>query len=324
MTQEPIIQIRSLTKKFGRRWAVKNLSLEVMRGDLFGFLGPNGAGKSTTLYILLGLVYPASGNVLIFGKPPNDLVRVRSRMGSLIETPSFYPNLSAEKNLELSARLLGPDAVRSIPGILEKTGLKSAAKTRVGKFSSGMKQRLGIARALLGSPELLILDEPTNGIDPEASEITWRILKDFTADQKGTVLVSSHLLHEIEEHCNRVCVIHEGQRLACGKVEDLLQFKNRAVELVCEDQESMTRLQELVSRESWIQKIGEVCPERRRMRVFCMEGTPADLNHFLSKHDIRLEQFFPIRQTLKDFFLSLTTQNKNKTGQEQDVKICKS
>lgn len=318
MTQEPIIQISSLSKKFGKRSAVKNLSFEVNRGDLFGFLGPNGAGKSTTLYILSGLVYPDSGNSLIFGRSPQDLIRVRSRMGSLIETPSFYPNLCAEKNLELSARLLGSDAILSVPVFLERTGLKSAAGIKVGKFSTGMKQRLGIARALLGYPELLILDEPTNGLDPEATEIVWRILEEFTKEKKCTVLVSSHLLSEIEEHCNRVCVIHEGQCLACGKVENLLQYHDRPIEIVCADRESMTRLQDLVSREPWIQKIGKDCPERRRMRVSCLKGAPSDLIHFLSKHQIKLEQFFSLRQTLKDFFLSLTT--KNKIGIEKDDK----
>jgi ABC-type multidrug transport system ATPase subunit len=323
MMQETIIKIDSLNKRFGRKQAVKDLSFEVNKGDLFGFLGPNGAGKSTTLYMLMGLVYPSSGTMEIFGKPIKNLIDIQSRMGSLIEDPSFYPNLSAEKNLELSARMLGSLAIRSIPEVLEKTGLKSAAKIKVGKFSSGMKQRLGIARAILGSPELLVLDEPTNGLDPEASEITWRILRDFTASGKGTVLVSSHLLYEIEEYCNRVCVIHEGQCLCCGRVEDLLQSKNRPIEIVCEDPDSFIRLQKIASRESWIQTIGDDSPKGFRMRVFCTEGSPADLNLFLSKNNIRVEQFNPMRQTLKDFFLSLTAQNKNKNGWEDYVKTCK-
>ncbi|MBN1902052.1 ATP-binding cassette domain-containing protein, partial [Candidatus Sumerlaeota bacterium] len=142
MTQENVIKIHNLSKQFGGKWAVKNLSFEVQRGDLFGFLGPNGAGKSATLYMLMGLVSPDSGSMEIWGKSPRDLVHVQHRIGSLIEDPSFYPNLDAEKNLALSARLLGAGAVRSIPSVLERTGLLSSARLKVGKFSSGMRQRL--------------------------------------------------------------------------------------------------------------------------------------------------------------------------------------
>jgi len=306
MTNNSIIELEGLYKKFGSHFAVKDLSFEVGKGDLFGFLGPNGAGKSTTLYILLGLVFPTKGRALIFGHPPSNLEHARSRLGAMIETPSFYPQLTAEKNLEQSARLLGPEAMQTISHVLEKTGLSHAARIKVQKFSTGMKQRLGIARALLGSPELLILDEPTNGLDPEGTVITWKLLEEFTGKQGGTVLVSSHLLPEIEEHCNRVCVIRDGESVACGEVAHLLQFHNRPIEISCEDEESANRLRGLALKESWIEEPRQKGSDSRRLRLVCPGRSPAQIHQFLVENHIRLEQFTPLRNTLRDFFLSLT------------------
>ncbi len=303
----PIIHIEGLTKHFGARPAVKNLSFDVHRGDLFGFLGPNGAGKSTTLYILLGLVYPTAGRALVFGKSPTDLDTVRSKIGSIIETPSFYPHLSARKNLEVSARLLGTDALRTVPAALERTGLGDAADVKVRAFSGGMKQRLGIARALLGAPKLLILDEPTNGLDPEGTEVTWHILEEFTHKEGKTVLISSHLLYEIEEHCNHVCVIRGGESVACGEVTRLLQFENRPIEVVCEDEESANRLRAIVEREPWLALNDFEARDRLHIRIVSKGRTPADVNSFLVESGIRLEKFTPVHKTLKEFFLSLTT-----------------
>ena len=306
---EIVIRLEGLTKKFGSNFAVKDLSFEVKRGDLFGFLGPNGAGKSTTLYILLGLVYPTFGRALIFEKSPSDLESVRPRIGSLIETPSFYPYLSAKKNLEQSARLLGPDALKTVPDALLRVGLSRAARMKVRHFSSGMKQRLGVARALLGNPDLLILDEPTNGLDPVGTELAWRLLKQFTREEGKTVLVSSHLLFEIEEHCNRVCVISEGNCLACGEVSSLLQTKNKPIEVICGEEESAERLRRLIDRETWIREAGD---GKTPLHFFiaCENRSPVELHNFLVQNDIRLVKFAPVRQTLRDFFLSLTNSKK--------------
>ena len=238
---------------------------------------------------------------------------MRARVGALIETPSFYPQLSAEKNLELSARLLGPEAMKTVPRVLFQAGLSREAGIKVRKFSTGMKQRLGIARALLGSPELLILDEPTNGLDPEGTAISWKILQEFSRDQGGTVLISSHLLYEIEEHCNRVCVIHEGQSVACGEVSRLLQPASRTVEVLCVNEAGADLLRRVAGEASWIRIMEREGPDPRRIRMVCLDRTPGDLHQFLVQHNIPLEQFTPLRQTLKDFFLSLTRTSENKT-----------
>ena len=306
---DTIIQLKELTKKFGSKYAVRNLSFDVKKGDLFGFLGPNGAGKSTTLYILLGLVYPTSGEARIFSKPPKNLDQVRSGIGCMIESPAFYPHLSAKKNLEVSARLLGDSAMKMIPKALEQTGLSEAGGVKVRHFSSGMKQRLGLARALLGSPDLLILDEPTNGLDPEGTETTWSLLEEFTRRNGKTVLISSHLLYEIEEHCNRVCVIREGESVALGEVKSLLLFKQRPVEVICADDESMEKLRALLSRETWLEAISEPTPGRR-IQLVGGERSPAEINRVLIQNDIRLEQFMPMRKSLKDFFISLVSSPK--------------
>lgn len=308
--REEIIRIEGLAKRFGGRYAIRNLSFGIGRGDLFGFLGPNGAGKSTTLYILLGLVRPDAGQATIFGKPPSDLNGVRRRVGTLIESSAFYPHLTARKNLEMSARLLGDDAIKTVPEVLERMGLANAADVKVRNYSSGMCQRLGIARALLGSPDLLILDEPTNGLDPEGKEATWRILEDFTQRQGKTALVSSHLLHEVEEYCNRVCVIREGEAVAFGEVQKLLALDARQIDVVCEDANSATRLRDLIGSADWLEEQQDGRSGERRVRLSCHGRRAADLAQFLIQNNIRLEEFIPVRQSLNDFFLNLTGNKK--------------
>ncbi|HRR31142.1 MAG TPA: ABC transporter ATP-binding protein [Candidatus Sumerlaeia bacterium] len=308
--KEEIIRVEGLVKRFGKRYAVRDLSFCVERGDLFGFLGPNGAGKSTTLYILLGLIRADAGQAAIFGRPPSDLDGARRRVGALIESAAFYPHLTAQKNLEMSARLLGEDAIKTVPAVLEQMGLADAANLKVRHYSSGMRQRLGIARALLGSPDLLILDEPTNGLDPEGKETAWRILEDFTQKQGKTALISSHLLHEVEEACNRVCVIREGEAVACGEVENLLAPDTRQLDVVCEDSDSAERLRELIGAVDWLEEQQGGRAGERRMRLSCRGRRAADLAQFLIQNNIRLEEFTPVRQSLNDFFLNLTGNKK--------------
>lgn len=193
-----IIETNKLSKKFGNFIAVDNIKLKVPKGEIYGFLGPNGAGKSTTIRMLLGLVRPTNGNVTIFGKPMKECrLEILTNIGSMVEYPSYYGHLTAYENLDLARRILEIDQ-KEIDRILEIVKLTDVKNKVVKKFSLGMKQRLGIAQALLGNPELLILDEPTNGLDPSGINEIRDLIRSLPKIQGVTVFVSSHILNEIE------------------------------------------------------------------------------------------------------------------------------
>ncbi len=215
---EGIVVTNDLTKRYGERMAVEAVNLTVRRGEIYGFLGPNGAGKTTTLRMLLGLVRPTSGGATVLGYAPGSPAGLR-RIGSLVEGPGFYPYLSGRDNLRVLARYakLGDVAVAAA---LEQVDLSDRADDRYRSYSMGMKQRLGVASALLGDPALLILDEPTNGLDP-AGMADMRDLIRSLADRGQTVMLSSHLLGEVEQICDRVGVISDGRLLVQSSVTDL-------------------------------------------------------------------------------------------------------
>jgi ABC-type multidrug transport system ATPase subunit len=214
-----LIETRNLTKRYGSRIiAVDSLSLTVRRGEVYGFLGPNGAGKTTTLRMLLGLIRPTSGTASVLGRPPGDPESL-ARIGALIESPAFYPHLSGWRNLCVIARYAGVPKER-IEGALEAVELTDRASDKFRTYSQGMKQRLGVAAALLKDPELLILDEPTNGLDP-AGMADMRALIRRLGSGDRTVLLSSHLLGEVEQICDRVGVIRNGKLVAQGTVGEL-------------------------------------------------------------------------------------------------------
>src|SRR5829696_8384779 len=215
MDATTIVSTQGLTKVFGRRRAVDAVDLTVTRGEVYGFLGPNGAGKTTTLRMLLGLVRPTSGSALVHGRPPGDPAAV-ARTGSLVEGPGFYPYLSGRENLRVLARYRGlPD--REVDRVLERVDLTARGADRFRSYSLGMKQRLGVAAALLGEPDLLVLDEPTNGLDPAGMR---RLLVEVAAGGQ-TVLLSSHLLAEVQEICDRVGIIDRGRLLVESTVAEL-------------------------------------------------------------------------------------------------------
>jgi ABC-2 type transport system ATP-binding protein len=213
-----IVVTNHLTKRYRDRLAVDGVSLTVRRGEVYGFLGPNGAGKTTTLRMLLGLVRPTSGGATVLGHPPGSPATL-SRVGALVEGPGFYPYLSGRDNLRVLARYAGLDRV-AVEAALEQVDLTGRASDRFKSYSLGMKQRLGVAAALLGEPDLLILDEPTNGLDP-AGMADMRDLIRAVAGGGQTVLLSSHLLGEVQQICDRVGVISAGRLLTESTVADL-------------------------------------------------------------------------------------------------------
>ncbi len=211
------VQTTGLTKRYGRTLAVDDLSITVQRGEVYGFLGPNGAGKTTTLRMLLGLIRPTSGSLRLLGRPPGP--DHLGPVGALIEGPSFYPYLSGRSNLRVLADHAGVDRNR-VGDVLEVVGLTARARDRYATYSLGMKQRLGLAAALLKQPELLILDEPTNGLDPAGMADMRVTIRELAADG-CTVLLSSHLLGEVEQICDRVGVIHRGRLVTETTVDEL-------------------------------------------------------------------------------------------------------
>lgn len=237
MTPEPIIRVEHLAKRFGTFEAVKDVSFTVNRGDVFGFLGPNGAGKSTTIRCLLSLIRPDAGKVELFGKSyANERSAILANIGSIIEKPDFYRYLSAEKNLEIFARISGANVgKKDIAEMLDFVGLGDRGKHKVKGFSHGMKQRLGIAQTLLHQPELIILDEPTTGLDPQGIVEIRNLILRLRTEQNKTVVLSSHQLSEIELIANRMVIINKGKTIVEGAVQDLLDANDLQVRIETND-----------------------------------------------------------------------------------------
>ncbi len=224
LNNEIFIEVRELCKSYGNIRAVNSLNFTVFKGDIFGFLGPNGAGKSTTIRMLLSLVKPGSGQISLFGLPLHEYrLRILSRIGAMVEEPRFYEYLSAFKNLEMLGKLSGMHPERSqIMKALSLTGIEDRWNSPVKSFSHGMKQRLGIAQAIVHEPELLILDEPANGLDPRGMKDMREIILRLNREFGQTILISSHILKEIEQMANRMLIISKGSSVVEGNVHELL------------------------------------------------------------------------------------------------------
>lgn len=219
-----VIQVNDLSKHFGNLKAVNQLSFSVNAGEVFGFLGQNGSGKSTTIRMLLSLIHPTSGHIELFGKSmESNRNEILEEVGAIIERPDLYPYLTAREHLQLFAKLRSKQiTTSSINGTLIKVGLLERAHDKVQTFSLGMKQRLGIAIALVHNPSLIILDEPTNGLDPQGISDIRNLIKQLAQQEGKTVLVSSHLLSEIEQMATQIMIIHRGQKIAEGPIQKLL------------------------------------------------------------------------------------------------------
>jgi len=239
---EFIIETNKLTKKFKNRYAVESVDLKIKQGEIYGFLGPNGAGKTTTIRMLLGLAKPTYGSIRIFGKDmKKDKLSVLKRVGSLVEYPSYYGHLTAYENLEAIRILL--DAPKSrIDEVLSIVRLSKEAKRPVKGFSLGMKQRLGIAAALLGNPELLILDEPTNGLDPSGILEIRELIKSMPKEHGITILVSSHLLSEMDQMATQVGIISKGKMIFQDSIEELRQKSTSKIAIKVNETEQAWRM----------------------------------------------------------------------------------
>ena len=227
-----VIKVENISKHFGAIKAVEGLSFKVEEGQVFGFLGQNGSGKSTTIRMLLSLIHPSAGNIEIFGKTLSANRDVLEQVGAIIERPDVYPYLSALEHLQLFSKLRKQKIHNSqIVSTLEKVGLAHRAKDKVATFSLGMKQRLGIAIALLHNPSLIILDEPTNGLDPQGIADIRRLIQQLATQEGKTVLVSSHLLSEIEQVAHQILILHQGKKIVEGSTQELLDPEKRIIQI---------------------------------------------------------------------------------------------
>ncbi len=223
MISNTLLETRNLTKSFRGRKIVDNLNLKVMKGDVYGFLGRNGQGKTTIIRMITGLIFPDSGDVMINGyNLKTDFKRAISQVGAIVESPTFYEYLSGYENLSLMANLVPSLDKSRIDEVLEIVRLTSRAKDKVKTYSLGMKQRLGIANALLNDPQLIILDEPTNGLDPQGMKEIKEMIVQLSSEKNITFFISSHLLHEMQQLCNRIGIINDGKLLVEGNVNELV------------------------------------------------------------------------------------------------------
>jgi ABC-type multidrug transport system ATPase subunit len=300
VTTDVVLQTSNLGKRFGRRWAVSDLDLAVRRGDVFGFLGPNGAGKSTTIRMILSLIRPTTGAVELFGKSLRGHRReVLWRMGGLVEGADFYLYLSARRNLEIVAGLRGGIGTEEIDGVLDLVGLAERAEERVKTYSHGMKQRLGIAQALLGDPEFIVLDEPTTGLDPQGIKEVRELIGRLSRDRGMTIFLSSHLLHEIEQTATTMAIINRGKLVIQGKVSEILNQAEVGVRI---ETDRPDRTAEVVAGLPYART---VVREDRTVHVTLPQERLAEVNRLLIQLGIDVRAFVP-KRSLEDYFLAIT------------------
>lgn len=299
----PAVETAGLTKRFGDRTAVDAVSLVVPRGSAYGFLGHNGAGKTTFIRMLLGLTRASAGSASVLGLPvPARRAEALARVGAIVEEPSFYPHLTGHENLQIAAAVRGPEARDRIGRAFHRVGLEKRARDRVGTYSLGMRQRLGVARCLLSEPELLILDEPMNGLDPGGMLDMRRMIRELVEEEGRTVLISSHLLGEVEKTCDVAAIIDRGQVIAQGSIDELVA--DGAGELVIECDDTARALALLAGDPA----VRELRNEHGTLRMSLAARQQAgELNSRLVGAGLIVTRLEPTRRSLEDRFLEMTT-----------------
>jgi len=302
LDSDQVIEVRGLTKKFKDLTAVDNLDLNVYKGDVFGFLGPNGAGKSTTIRMLTSLIKPSSGSIKIFGKSLSEKRgEILRKVGAIVEKPDFYLYLTAYKNLEILGKISDADtSSKKIMEMLEMVGLEKRSKSKVKTFSHGMKQRLGLAQALLHDPELIILDEPTTGLDPQGMKEIRDLILYLSKEKNKTIFLSSHILREVEIIASRMIIINKGRAQVEGKVDELL--KSDKVTVIIEVDRAGDA-EEKIKHSSWMEKYkGSV---KNEMTFDLGKDEVNLLNKYLVEEGFAVSAIIPSR-SLEDFFLKIT------------------
>ena len=296
-----VLQTTSLTKTFGKLKAVDSVDITAYEGEVFGFLGPNGAGKTTTLGMALGLVHATAGEVTVLGErvTPNN-TRVLRNVGALLGAPAFVPYLSAWDNIELVSRLTPGVDKKRINEVIELVGLSDSAKRKVGKFSTGMKQRVGLAMALVHHPRFVILDEPTNGLDPAGMREIRQLLRSL-AENGTSVMLSSHLLNEVQQVCDRIAVLNWGRVVAQGRVEDLLNGQKPSVRLTVNDTGAAVRALESLNGIENVQASGDT--------LIVLGVTSQTVMKHLLEHHIIPTEITAQKSDLESLFMDVTSAN---------------
>ena len=296
---ELVVETHALTKQYGSVLAVDSLSIQVPRGGVFGLLGPNGSGKTTTMSMLLGLVSPTSGTFRLLGRDTNSgRQEALHHIGAIVENPAFYPYLSGRMNLRYFQGIIGRGDSKDIERLLDLVGLSSRAHSKFSTYSQGMKQRLSIAYAMLGDPDLLFLDEPTNGLDPAGMAEVRELIRQLSTEGR-TVLLSSHLLHEVEQVCDRVAILSRGRLIAQGAIRDLLQQRG-AVRFTTTDD---TRAAAIISALSWV---ASVTADNGYLTAEAPPERSWELTKALADQGVSVKEMAPVQVSLERYFLEVT------------------
>lgn len=296
-----IVKTTALSKRYNDQPVVKDVSMTIPKGKIYGLLGRNGAGKTTIMKILLGLASASSGEVSLFGQAPDKYPEVYSRIGNIIETPSFYPYLSGPENLSVFSKLKGQVQKNSVAKALELVDLSHAEHKRFANYSLGMKQRLGIANALMNDPELLILDEPTNGLDPIGIVEIRKLLKELTEIQGKTILISSHQLSEIEQIADIIGILHEGELLEECDMNQIAQHNQRFISITVSDRHQATRLLE-----ENLKLTNYKVDESNTIKIFDFTYEPQEINLLFGKSGIEISSLFIGSGNLEEHFREIT------------------
>lgn len=289
-----VLQTHQLSKRYGKVQALQNLGLSIPRGSIFGILGPNGSGKTTTLAIILGILRANQGHYEWFGEKPH--ARQQRRIGTLLETPNFYPYLNAEQNLNIVADIKGRGHDR-VAHVLKQVSLYERRKDAMAKYSLGMKQRLALAGALLADPEVLVLDEPTNGLDPQGIADVRQIIREVGQDK--TIIMASHILDEVEKTCTHLAIMKKGQKLTEGAISEVLD-EQLQIEVAAEPLSDAIALFKTHPLSPEIQIL-----EQSLLLTFADNITTTELNRFAFEHNVCLSQLTPQKRNLESFFLEL-------------------
>ena len=299
MDASPVVQTEGLTKNYGKIVAVDNLSLTVPRGHVFGLLGPNGSGKTTTMGMLLGLTRPTAGSFRLFGAHTRHQVALR-RVGAIVETPTFYPYLSGRQNLAYFQGILGRGTSQELDDLLERVSLADRGDDRFHTYSLGMKQRLGLAYALLGDPELLFLDEPTNGMDPAGMAEIRDLIRSLGTEDR-TVFLSSHLLNEVEQVCDSLVILSKGKLIAQGSVAELLQGRGQTRIRTTDNDQALKVLTAL----DWVE---DTRIEDGFVVVTAPPERASELSAALSKAEVYVTEMTSGKDSLESYFLEITAE----------------
>jgi ABC-2 type transport system ATP-binding protein len=298
---ETIFETKDLSKQYGKTTVVDAVNIAAYEGEVFGFLGPNGAGKTTTLGMALGLVHPTGGEVYILGQRVGpDRVAALKEVGALLGAPADIPYLSAWDNLDLVRRLYPGVNKHRIAEVLELVGLADSARRKVSKFSTGMKQRLGIAMALLHRPRFVILDEPTNGLDPAGMREVRQLLRSLV-QQGTTVLLSSHLLNEVQQVCDRIAVLNKGRVVAYGRVDELLDARKPSVRLTVHDPGAAAPLLRSMPGVEQVQRNGG-------NTLIVVGATSQEVMNQLLQHDLIPSEITAQKSDLETLFMDVTAE----------------